>query len=312
MNYRETERQKALRIRDELFKDPGNGEHLKVKYPFVLFDVEKNLWTKIRKEAIKYFAVNKIVWWPSSTEPSGHLLSSQVSCVNHLFFLRNDKDAALRILQNLNPDFVEVCPDFENSYIGFEVVSKHSYLGEVAFGKEQTRGANCTSVDAMMTGKLKNGKKIQVLIEWKYTELDSKSDKSEGSSGATRKNRYDALIDDKESPIKRSISIDNFYYEPFYQIMRQTLLAWQMTKNKADELKTDDWLHLDIIPENNLNLRYQVPAPDMVQSGIEEAWKTQLKEPEKYNVITPQKLLKPIIFEAKFRSLVNYLNYRYW
>lgn len=312
MNYRESERTKALRIRDDFFKDPGNGQHLKEKYPFVLMQAEKNLWTKIRKKAIKYFADNKIVWWPGSTEPSGHLLSSQVSCVNHLFFLRNDKEAALKVLQNLDPDFVGACPDFENGYIGFEVVSKHSYLGEVAEGKEQTRGANCTSVDAMMTGKLKNGKKIMILIEWKYTELYPKSDKSEGLSGTTRKNRYDALIDDKDSPIKRTVSIDNLYYEPFYQIMRQTLLAWQMTKNKANELNADDWLHFDVIPENNLNLRYQVPAPDMIQSGIEKAWKSQLKEPEKYNVITPQKLLKPLIFDSNYRSLINYLNTRYW
>ena len=94
--------------------------------------------------------------------------------------------------------------------------------------------------------------------------------------------------------------------------MRQTLLAWQMTKNKTNELNADDWLHFDVIPENNLNLRYQVPAPDMIQSGIEEAWKSQLKEPEKYNVITPQKLLKPIIFDSNYRSLINYLNTRYW
>lgn len=312
MNYRKSEREKVLRIRDDFFKDPGNGEHLNVDYPFVLEQAEKNLWTKIRKEALKYFADYKIVWWPGSVMPSGHLLSSQVSCVNHLFFLRNDKDAALKVLQNIKSDFVEVCPDFEDGYIGFEVVSKHSYLGEVAEGKEQTRGANCTSVDAMMTGKLKNGKKIQVLIEWKYTEFYPKSDKSEGSSGATRKDRYDALIEDKDSPITRTVSIANFYYEPFYQIMRQTLLAWQMTKNKAKELNAEDWLHFDVIPENNLNLRYQVPAPDLIQSGIEEAWKSQLKEPQKYNVITPQKLLKPIIFETKYRSLVNYLNYRYW
>jgi hypothetical protein len=33
--------------------------------------------------------------------------------------------------------------------------------------------------------------------------------------------------------------------------MRHTLLAWQMTKNKTNELNADDWLHLDIIPENN-------------------------------------------------------------
>ena len=43
MNYRESEREKALRIRDDFFKDPGNGEHLKVKYPFVLEQAEKNL-----------------------------------------------------------------------------------------------------------------------------------------------------------------------------------------------------------------------------------------------------------------------------
>lgn len=312
MNYRKSEREKALRIRYDFFKDPGNDEHLKMKYPFVLKNSEKNLWNKIRKEAIKYFNDNKIVWWPGGDQPSGHLLSSQVSCVNHLFFLRNDKDAALRILQNINPNFVEVCPDFEDGYIGFEIVSKHSYLYEIAKGKEQTHGANCTSIDAMITGILKNDKKIKIFIEWKYTEFYPKPDKSEGSSDATRKNRYDTLIDDKDSPIKRMVSIDNFYYEPFYQILQQTLLACQMKKNKTYELKADDWLHFDMIPENNLNLRYLVPTPDMLQSGIEEAWKSQLKEPFKYNVIAPQKLLKPILFEARYRNLINYLNYRYW
>jgi hypothetical protein len=311
MNYRESEREKVLRIRDSFFRDPGNGIHQGSVYPFVLTDPEKNLWCKIRQEAIEYFEENKIVWWPGSDKPSGHLLSSQVSCVNHLFFLRNDKDAALKVLRNINPDFSEACHDFEGGYIGFEVVSKGNYLGEAEPGKEQTRGANCTSVDAMMTGIL-NGKKTQVLIEWKYTELYPKSDKSEGSSGATRKNRYDKLIDDKDSPIKRTVGIENLYYEPFYQLMRQTLLAWQMTKNKEKELNADDWLHLDVIPENNLNLRYQVPSPDLIQTGIEQAWKSQLKEPHKYNTITPQRLLSPLIFDTKYRNLIAYLNKRYW
>jgi len=312
MNYRESEREKVVRIRDDFFKDPGGGFFEKELRPFVLINPEKNLWSKIRKEAIEYFKTNNIVWWPGSIEPSGHLLSSQVSCVNHLFFLRNDKVAALNILKNINPDFIEVCPDFENGYIGFEVVSKESYLKEVGKGKIQTRGANCTSIDAMMTSILKNGKKIQVFIEWKYTEFYPKSDKSAGSSGITRKNRYDDLITDKNSPINCTVDIANLYYEPFYQIMRQTLLAWQMTKNKSNELHADDWLHLDIIPENNLVIRYRVPAPDLIQTGIEEAWKSQLKQPQKYSIITPQKLLKPIIFEAKYRGLINYLNHRYW
>lgn len=311
MNYRESEREKALRTRDSFFNDPGNGVHQGKNYPFILMNPEKNLWKGISKDAIKYFEDNKIVWWPGSDKPAGHLLSSQISCVNHLFFLRNDKEAALRILKNINPEFSEVCLDFEGGYVGFEVVSKGNYLGEAQEGKEQTRGANCTSVDAMMTG-IMNGKKIQVLIEWKYTEFYSKSDKSAEAGGATRKSRYDNLIDDKYSPIQRTVGIENLYYEPFYQLMRQTLLAWQMIKNKQNELNADDWIHLDVIPENNLNLRYQVSSPDLIQSGIEQAWKSQLKEPHKYNTITPQRLLSPLIFDNKYRSLIAYLNERYW
>lgn len=312
MNYRESEREKVNRIRDEFFKDPGGGIYRDISRDFVLAEPEKNLWSKIRKDALTYFKNNNIVWWPGNQEISGHMLSSQVSCLNHLFFLRNDKEAALKILKNIDESFIEVCADFENGYIGFEVVSNQSYLGEVPVGKKQTRGANCTSVDAMMTGILNNGKKIQILIEWKYTEFYGADCMADGSSGETRKSNYNHLIEDHDSPIDCNVHLDNLYYEPFYQLMRQTLLAWQMVKNNRNELNADDWLHLDVIPENNLNLRYQVQAPDLLQTGIEEAWKAQLKEPNKYNVITPQKLLKPILFDPKYRSLINYLNTRYW
>lgn len=79
------------------------------------------------------------------------------------------------------------------------------------------------------------------------------------------------MIDDNESPIKRTVSIYNLYYESFYQIMRQTMLTWEMTKNNANELNTDDWLYYDVIPENNLKLRYKIPTTDMIESGIEKA-----------------------------------------
>ena len=245
--------------------------------------------------------------------PSGHMLSSQVSCINHLFFLRDDKEAALAILKGIiSDDIVEVCDDFEGGYIGFEVVSNQSYLNEGKEGSKMTRGANCTSVDAMMTGMLGNGKKIQVLIEWKYTEYYSGDCRASGLSGLTRKSRYDHLITDPESPIKCTVPIDNLYYEPFYQIMRQTLLAWQMIKHRDKELNADDWLHFDVIPENNLHLRYRVQAPNMLKSGIEEAWKANLKNPNKYNTITPQRLLKPLLFYPKYKRLITYLNRRYW
>lgn len=312
MIYRESERSKVESIRNEVFGDPGGGIFKKKKWPFVLQVAEKNLWGPIAKEAIQYFADNAIVWWPGSPTPTGHLLSSQISCLNHLFFLRADKATALRILRSLDTRFVEVCADFEGGYIGFEVVSKGSYLNETKPGVAHTRGANCTSIDAMMTGKMENGKKIQVVIEWKYTELYDKKCLADGPSGITRKKRYKNLIQDPSSPIAATVSLDNLYYEPFYQMMRQTLLAWQMVKNKKAELQCDDWLHFDVIPENNLHLRYRVQAPNLLQSGIEEAWRSQLKAPDKYRVITPQRMLKPILFEAKYRNFVNYLNTRYW
>jgi hypothetical protein len=93
MEYRESERNKAESIRDLLFEDPGSGFYRNQPRPFVLRDAEKNLWEPIRNKAIQYFKENQIVWWPGSITPSGHMLSSQVSCINHLFFLRDDKEA---------------------------------------------------------------------------------------------------------------------------------------------------------------------------------------------------------------------------
>ena len=84
LNYRETERQRSVRIRESLCEeDPGGGIYQKLPRDFVLIDPEKNLWTDIRKYTIDYFQKNKIVWWPGQSSPTGHLLSSQISCLNH-------------------------------------------------------------------------------------------------------------------------------------------------------------------------------------------------------------------------------------
>jgi hypothetical protein len=308
MSYKEKERIKAEALRDELLHDSGMGVFKGKERAFVLQNPELNLQYRIRNKAIRYFKKYNIQWWGGSL--TGHLLSSQVSCVNHLFFLRNEKVLALRFLQNLNPDFVDVC-EIDAGYIGFEVTGNGNYLGEGT----ATRGANCTSIDAAMIGQLNNGKKVLVFIEWKYTELYAKECKADGDSGDTRKKRYNHLISNPDSPISiPSSKIDNLYYEPFYQIMRQTLLAWQMVKH--NDYGVEDWMHYEVVPENNIELRYKVHSPDFLQSSVEDAWKSVLKVGEKYQMISPQKLLKPFIFDNEStelsRSIVNYLNKRYW
>ena len=88
MTYRERERKKAISIRDSMFKDPGNGVFLGKKRDFVLNEPALNLWEGIREDAKEYFKRNKIPWWKGDQdEPTGHLLSSQVACLNHLYYL---------------------------------------------------------------------------------------------------------------------------------------------------------------------------------------------------------------------------------
>lgn len=313
MRYIESERNKSERALKEILKKDGGGIYKGKPRPFVLKVPEFNLHKSVRKNAIAYFRENNIQWWSGNSEPTGHLLSSQVACINHLFFLREDESASLKILQGINPGFTKVFRDFEGGFIGFEVVSRDSYLNEVDPGKAQTRGANCTSIDAMMTGQL-DGNKIQILIEWKYTESYPNSYKGDGKSGKTRKSRYNDLIADSASPFLKNTNLDQLYFEPFYQLMRQTLLGWQMTSksHRQNELKASDWLHLDLIPENNLELRYKVPAPKLPQGNLENAWKSVLKNPEKYMMISPQELLHPILFDRKHTSMINHLNARYW
>ena len=48
-----------------------------------------NLWAGIREDALGYFEANRISWWKGAQDrPTGHLLSSQIACVNQLYPLR--------------------------------------------------------------------------------------------------------------------------------------------------------------------------------------------------------------------------------
>ena len=67
-----------------------------------------NLWAGIREDAIEYFARNSIQWWGGSgSEPTGHVLSSQVACVNHLYLQRQRRDLATAVLRGVDPEVDE-------------------------------------------------------------------------------------------------------------------------------------------------------------------------------------------------------------
>ena len=193
---------------------------------------------------------------------------------------------------------------------------------------------SCTSIDALIVAKHKNGKTILIPIEWKYTECYGNTDKStedgknnqKGSqkSGKIRLDRYSELIN-KSSQLKiklKDYKSSVYFFEPFYQLMRQTLWAEQMidAKNRINEsIHADDYIHVHVIPsENNdllkndlkTNRRRKAYSNGTTKGSLEEIWKSCLTNPDKYKIITPSSLLANID-KNRYNNLINYLTARY-
>ena len=109
-------------------------------------------------------------------------------------------------------------------FLTFEYIGPDNLLGE-ARGGIRTRGANCTSVDAAFLHRARDGVVELVLMEWKYTESYSTRDRS-ASSDEVRRQRYEKFVRDSEGPVRDEVlDFQLLLDEPFYQLMRQQLLA---------------------------------------------------------------------------------------
>ena len=311
-------RQEDLINNSDIFNgDKGNGYFMGKPRHFVLKDGMNNLYEPIRNNVLRYFKDNDISWW-GGDKPSGHTLSSQIACLNHLFAIMGDKEAVLAMLNGVRDEFKEVLSvqcDAAPQYIGFEVVSEEDPLNE----KTSTRGSNCTSVDAFIYAKHKDDSIWLIPIEWKYTELYANLDKSnedrqgeeKGSNGKgqERVRRYSALTDASLQLKSLDSYYGSIYYqEPFYQLMRQTLWAENVVKLKEEKLKADNYMHIHVIPSANKDLldkKYSVSG-----MGMEDTWRSMLSDQSKYIIVDPQELLEPI--KDKYPELVSYLRKRYW
>ena len=263
MKYIEKERLKAINIREGIFGDPGNGLFFGKEREFVLSEPELNLWEGIRQDAKNYFQKNGISWWSGNGEPSGHLLSSQIACLNHLYHLRQRKDCADKIVQNLDNSITE-SQIVDSGFVEFEKTGKNKLGNELS----TQRGANSTSIDGLMIGKKINGDKILILIEWKYTESYSPNPLLISNSGKDRLEVYQELLENPDSPIKTD-DFRDLFFEPYYQLMRQTLLGWTMTKNKEYEIS--DWMHVHVIPNENKELKERITSKNLKGKNLEES-----------------------------------------
>lgn len=344
MSYKEEQRKRQIALlKSTIFSDDrGKGKYLwrsieQEGKEEILTDGLKNLFEPIRNCVVEYCKKNKVSLWRLAGEkkdkPTGHLLSSQVACLNHLFYLRNKPDIVLKIAQKICPNIIEILKIETDKnlseYISFEAVSDNDYLNECKEGQQPTRGKNCTSIDALIYAKDKHNNRYILPIEWKYTELYGNEDKSTTSSdkksqhhkendeakGKKRLNSYSDLIDkSKQLKGKReSYRNSSYFFEPFYQLMRQTLWAEEMIRNNKKEIvKADKFIHVHVISQENKELlekKYKCSGKNM-----EDTWREHLTNQDIYKIVSPRELLSGIDFDksTELNELKSYLERRYW
>ncbi|MBO7495628.1 MAG: hypothetical protein J6T98_03665 [Salinivirgaceae bacterium] len=323
MGYKEKQCEKQQRLIEttNLFDGAeANMEFRGEEREFVLKDGKFNIYKPIREKVIKYFEDNGIQWW-GGKKPSGHVLSSQIACINHLFPIRADHDLLLRILNDATgKNFSELLPIPEwldkkekiPHYVAFEAISKVDHLNE----GNLSRGSNCTSVDALMIAKNNEGVWL-IPIEWKYTELYANDDKSnedregepEGTNsvGLERLRRYQDLIQNSTQLDKKYKGYQGtiYFQEPYYQLMRQTLWAELSMK----DYKADKFLHLHIVPEANKQLlthKFRRFKEGNFSNDMVTNWRSLLKDKDLYLCKDPKTIFDSI------KDWYDYLNNRYW
>jgi hypothetical protein len=270
----------------------------------------ETLHESVRDTALAYFNTHGIKWWTSRWDvgrpalqpgevglPTGHLNSSQVACVNHLEPARLDRDLARQIVRSLDEALVDVQPVEDGGFVAYEWIGAENYLGEPG---PRVRGANITSLDALMCAERRDRTRVLLVIEWKYLETYGPESVALSGRGTDRVATYERLLDAANCPIKHG-EHRRLFFEPYYQLMRQTLLAWRMVAYR--EFDASGWLHVHVVPESNLALRSGGRgATDLVGDMMGEKWRSVLKQPERYLLITPTELLAGVEANGSWRQ----------
>ncbi len=310
MSYIEGQLKKATKLRDILFKDPGGGMFDNQPSEVVLLDQSLNIWEGVRQDALEYFYQNSICFWESVNKPSGHLLSSQIACINHLFFMRQRQEVATAVLKGVDNNVKNAVriekSEYDNGFVVFEENGQKNYLNE----KSRIRGSLSTSLDAIMLGEMKNGTRKLFTINWNYTEYYWGHSKPMHDKSVFCSQTYKPFLNDPASPIK-FCDQEGLFIEPYFKLMRQTLLSHEMTK--ANEFGATDYAYLFIAPfENEDLLNVNVAANRLSGSKLPETWTNILKCPGKYIVLSPKDFIEPATYCNDTKTITSYLQMRYW
>ncbi|MCE2457131.1 MAG: hypothetical protein J4G14_04885 [Dehalococcoidia bacterium] len=164
-------------------------------------------------------------------------------------------------------------------------------------------------------------------MEWKYVEqyLRTRTEyKGSGASGETRRLRYTKLYHGSYSSFSPDTApdLDDFLYEPFYQLMRQRLLGDRMVQEH--ELGIDEAKVVVVVPEGNWAYRVicdrnAVTSPPLAQrwpehETVEAVMRASLRDPAaKFAMVAPSTLLNTVVqsLPSETSEWARYWNVRY-
>lgn len=292
MTFRDREKQRYRKLKAQLFSSkaqPG-GLYKGKRRSFCLADdcSVENIHESIRDEIIAYFITRDIPWHEGlnkegdkpKTLPSNHLCCSPSMCVNCLGPMMCDKELTERVFRVFLPELDEILPfeadeplsEGKQPFITFEYVGQKTHFdGEKGWPQ---RGAMCTSLDFAFVFKRYDSRRQLVLGEWKYTEeYKSRRLPKPNEINRTRWNTYEEEFKIWKSGQDRVPAYELFFVEPFYQLMRQALLAQKMEREK--ELKADIVMHMHVAPKANREFAETFTSPGLAIYGqtVTDAWK---------------------------------------
>ena len=331
MTFRDREKERLVPLKSELFSPEAcePGSYRGIVRPFCLAEgySRENLYEGFRDDALDYFRERNITWHNGLGQraalPSNHLCCSQAACVNTLWPLTRDPGLLAACFHPFLSELAEPLPmvadgaltDGALPFLSFEWIGTQNYLEEVG---NRRRGANATSVDFAFRFR-RNDRRVQLVLgEWKYTEQYGKDPAHPETINQTQLRVYREAFARWSAGRDFFPPYETFFVEPFYQFMRQTLLAQEMQRASITgqgEMNADMVSLLHISPQANHEFSDNLAAaPALASYGrtVCEAW-ARLAPPVPFLSISAEQLLAQIeqVTSSSLQPWSRYLLRRY-
>ncbi len=253
-----------------------------------------NLAPSIREAADRLFSAEPLIQWHRH---ANHGLSSQVCCLNFLMPFARRPELLRRWVEHVTgaqvSEMLPIEPDRAGQpwFVTFEWIGDTDHLKEGRHGVARTRGANATAADAALLYRDVEGLTNLLLIEWKYTEQYGQRPKP---GNETRRRRYQDIFRYPKGPIRvdADVTLDDFFYEPFYQMLRQQMLAWH---TEANHPQIDRARVLHLSPSGNRPL-HRVTSPGLRARGDDAflVFRSLLANPEDFIFMSIEDAFAPL------------------